>query len=183
MLKCIIVTLIGAFIAVVGVILIVVEFGLVPANANARPSVLESWAAKTSLHATIRRQAPGEPDPLPANDENLVAGIRLYASNCVICHGGSDGKPSNVAEGLYQVPPQLAKDGVEDDPAGYTYWKVYHGIRWTGMPSFASTLTEEQIWQVALFLEHMNALPPAAEEEWRKVPSVAGGGDLLHDTP
>jgi thiosulfate dehydrogenase len=162
----IVIGLAGAFVAV--------ETGALPANADAKPGAIERWAAMTSLHATIRRQAPSGPDALPATDDNLIAGIEVYASNCLVCHGGPDGRPSNVARGLYQTPPQLARDGVEDDPAGATYWKVDHGIRWTGMPSFRSTLSQDQIWQVALFLEHMDSLPPAAQEAWMRLPSAAG---------
>ena len=45
-------------------------------------------------------------------------------------------RPATSRAGLYQKPPQLAKDGVEDDPDGVTYWKIAHGIRLTGMPAF-----------------------------------------------
>ena len=64
---------------------------------------------------------------------------------------------------------ELASDGVEDDPAGVTYWKVYHGIRLTGMPSFAATLDETQIWQVTAFLQHMDHLPAPVNAQWRAV--------------
>ncbi len=143
--------------------------GLVPANADAKPGGLERWAAKTSLHATLAREAPRTPNPLPSTDANYAAGIKLYAENCAVCHGASDGNPSNIAKGLYQKPPQFAKDGVEDDPDGITYWKVAHGIRLTGMPSFDGTLRDEQIWQVALFLKNMDALPPAPQRLWKAV--------------
>jgi thiosulfate dehydrogenase len=142
---------------------------LIPANADAKPSALERWAAARSLHATLAREAPKTPNPLALNDTDLIAGIKLYASNCVVCHGAADAKPSTIAEGLYQHPPQLAKDGVEDDPGGVTYWKITHGIRLTGMPAFDRSLTQHQIWQLALFLKHMNALPPAVQRVWKSV--------------
>ncbi len=66
-------------------------------------------------------------------------------------------------------PPQLATDGVEDDPEGYSFWKIAHGIRWTGMPSWRGTLNDEQIWTLALFLKHMDKLPPAPEQAWKNV--------------
>ena len=72
---------------------------------------------------------------------------------------------SPVAKGLYPRPPQLATDGVEDDPEGFSYWKIKHGIRWTGMPLWKGTLTDQQIWTLALFLKHMDQLPPAAEQD------------------
>ena len=88
-------------------------------------------------------------------------------------HGASDAKPSNLAQGFYIEAPQLAKDGVEDDPEAVSFWKVKHGIRFTAMPSFAPTLQDEQIWKIAMFLKQMDTLPPAVEAEWKKVPSVA----------
>ena len=66
-------------------------------------------------------------------------------------------------------PPQLATDGAEDDPGGYSFWKIAHGIRWTGMPSWRGTLNDEQIWTLALFLKHMDKLPPAPEQAWKNV--------------
>jgi len=162
----------GAVTALVALALCVyvgIRAGAMPANADAAPSKLERWAAGTSLHATLARDAPKQPNPVPPTDANLVAGIKLYAANCAICHGGADANPSNIARGLYQRPPQLAKDGVEDDPEGVTFWKVDHGIRLTGMPAFGKTLDESQIWELALFLKHMDSLPPAAQRIWQKV--------------
>ncbi len=95
--------------------------------------------------------------------------MKLYAANCAVCHGAANGKATDIAHGLYQKPPQLASDGVEDDPAGVTYWKVYHGIRLTGMPSYAQTLSERQIWEVTAFLQNMDHLPPEVNAQWRSV--------------
>ncbi len=140
---------------------------LIPANADAKPGKLESWAARTSLRATIAREAPASPNPEALNDQNLTSGIKLYVANCAVCHGVADGHPSNIAFGLYQRAPQLGKHGVEDDPDGETYWKVKHGIRLTGMPAFSGSLSEEQLWQVALFLKHMDHLPPGPQKTWK----------------
>lgn len=147
--------------------------GLMPANADAKPSGIETWAAKTSLRASIRRDAPKTPNPLPLDDANLLAGIKLYGENCIVCHGAADGMASTVAMGLYQHAPQLGKDGVEDDPDGVTYWKVDHGIRLTGMPSFGRMLQERQLWQLTLFLKHMDHLTPAADKAWKTLKNPA----------
>jgi thiosulfate dehydrogenase len=150
---------------------IVLRSGLVPANADAEPGWLEIWAANTSMDATLDREAPKGPNPVTLTDANLVAGVELYGRHCAICHGTAkgDASASPVAKGLYPGPPQLATDGVEDDPEGFTFWRIKHGIRWTGMPSWGSTLTDEQIWTLALFLNHMDKLPTAAEQAWQKV--------------
>ncbi len=60
---------VGAYVAI--------EAGLMPANADAKPPRLERWIAKTSLHATLAREAPTAPNPVALNDANLIAGIKL----------------------------------------------------------------------------------------------------------
>ena len=145
--------------------------GLVPANADAEPGWLEIWAANTSLDATLDREAPKGANPVALTDDNLAAGVELYGRHCAVCHGTAQGaaSASAVAKGLYPQPPQLATDGVEDDPEGFSFWKIKHGIRWTGMPSWATTLSDEQIWTLALFLKHMDKLPSAIQQVWQKV--------------
>jgi len=154
--------------------------GALPANADARPGQFERWAAHTSLDATISGAVRSLHDSLPTTDSILVAGVRLYGSNCAACHGTSDGKPSSIAIGLYQHAPQFAKHGVSDDPVEETYWKITHGIRLTGMPSYARTLSESQRWAIAKFLRHQDSLPPLAEAAWRALPTAAtDNGDGL----
>lgn len=151
----------------------VVSLGFMPANADGTPPKLEKWLARKALHATIDRLAPKGENPVAPTDANLIAGIKLYAADCAVCHGAADGKASHVAAGLYQRAPQLAKHGVEDDEDGENYWKVAHGIRLTGMPGFSKTLTEDEIWKIVLFLKRMDKLPPAAQKAWQAVPSAA----------
>ncbi len=145
--------------------------GRIPANADATPGRIETWLAGTSLDATLDREAPKGPNSVPVSDANLIEGIKLYAQHCAFCHGtaAGDSSASPVAKGLYPRPPQLATDGVEDDPEGVSFWKIKHGIRWTGMPSWGGSLTDQQIWTLALFLKHMNKLPPAAQDAWQQV--------------
>ena len=148
-----------------------VRDGVVPVNADGQPLPLETWAAVTALDAALAREAPKGPNPVSLTDANLIAGIGLYAKHCAICHGTAKGNASMtpLAKGLYTQPPQLATDGVEDDPEGFSFWKIKHGIRWTAMPGWTGTLNDEQIWTLALFLKHMNDLPPAAAQTWQQV--------------
>jgi mono/diheme cytochrome c family protein len=148
-----------------------VESGRIPANADAAPGALEKWMARTSLRATMHREAPSEANPVALNEQNLLEGLRLYARNCAVCHGSAKGNAaaSPIAKGLYQKPPQFASHGVERDPEGESFWKIKHGIRLTGMPSFGATLSDTDIWKIALFLKHMDKLPAAVEDAWRQV--------------
>ena len=148
-----------------------VRSGLIPANADAEPGWLETWMARSSLDATLSRDAPNINNPVELTEQNLLNGVHLFARNCALCHGAAKGAaaPSPIAKGLYQKPPQFATDGVEDDPEGVSFWKIKHGIRLTGMPSFGYSLSDRQIWTLALFLKHMDKLPPAVQQNWLQI--------------
>lgn len=165
---------VGFILAIVAALVggyVLVRSGLIPANADSPPGALEKWMARTSLGATLEREAPKDADPIALTDQHLLDGVDLFARNCAVCHGSAKGDASRspIAKGLYQKPPQFASDGVEDDPEGVSFWKIKHGIRLTGMPSFRDSLDDAQIWTIALFLKHMDKLPPAAQQAWENV--------------
>lgn len=147
--------------------------GALPSGADSKPLPMEKLAANVSLRSTIARETRGVTNPLQPTSDNLVAGVKLYGANCAVCHGTSDGKASKLAQGFYIKSPQLATDGVEDDPAAVTHWKVVHGIRFSAMPSFKGTLSDDELWKITMFVKAMDKLPPAADAEWKKLPSAA----------
>jgi mono/diheme cytochrome c family protein len=149
----------------------VVQAGLIPANADAKPGQLENWIARTSLNATLGREAPKGQNPMALTDQNLLNGVDLYAKNCAVCHGSASGDSSSspIAKGLYPSAPQLATEGVEDDPEGASFWRIKRGVRLTGMPSFGGYLSDQQIWTLALFLKQMDKLPPTVQKTWQQV--------------
>lgn len=171
MIKAFIVGVIVTVVAAVACIYVILAKGVIPASADSGPLPLERWAARMSLHATLAKEAPTTPNPVPLTDANLIAGIQLYGQHCAVCHGtaAGDASASPIAKGEYPRPPQLAADGVEDDSEGVTYWKIAHGIRWTSMPSWKATLSDQQMWTLALFLKHMDKLSPAAQQAWQAV--------------
>ena len=152
--------------------------GLYPGQ-DVKPGRFERWAARGGLRATIHRDTQGVKSPLEPTDENLTAGVALYDRHCRACHGGPDGVASSIAKGLTPRAPQLAVHGVHDDPVPITYWKIAHGIRFTGMPSYRATLSENEMWQLALFAANMKSLPRGARAAWLREPAPpAGTGDL-----
>jgi mono/diheme cytochrome c family protein len=141
--------------------------GWVPAGMDQPPSAFEKWAARTSLHATMKREATAT-SPLPASEENLMAGAKVYQASCLVCHGAPQNKETDFSKALSPKPPQFADgEDVTDDPEGSTYWKVNHGIKFTAMPSFKQILSNDQMWQVALFLKHQDKLPANVDKLWQ----------------
>ncbi|HEX3463573.1 MAG TPA: cytochrome c [Candidatus Elarobacter sp.] len=145
---------VAALVIVVLVVLASVQFGLVPARADGPLRPGERWAAKTALDATIAREAPKPPYPFsPPSDADIVQGAKLYVQNCAICHGTAKTTPNAIARGMGVRPPQFGKHGVDDDPEGVTYWKIDHGIRFTGMPAYDQSMDQKTIWQITYFMK------------------------------
>lgn len=135
------------------------HYGFAPVATSSPPMPFEKQLAHMALKARIQREAPKN-SPVPANDENYLAGAHLYRTHCSVCHGLPGQAETAVAKGMFPRPPQLFKGkGVTDDPAGETYWKVSNGIRLTGMPGFSHALNQTQMWQISLMLANGNKLP------------------------
>ena len=122
----------AAIIVVVLLVFGAIETGAVPARADGGLLPGEHWAANTSLNATIEREAPKPPYPAYATNADITDGARLYVQNCSVCHGTAHTTANAIARGLGVRPPQFAKHDVNDDPESETYWKIAHGIRFTG---------------------------------------------------
>jgi len=151
---------------------IVAEFGLMPTNADATPPPFETRLAMGAVDAATERNAPRMNNPVPATDDNLIAGMKIYAANCAVCHGTLDNKPSPLAHSLYPPPPQLILHPM-DDPDWQIYYITRTGIRYTGMPAWGKALTEDQMWKVTSFVTHVDKLPPAVQEYWKKTSGVS----------
>lgn len=123
----------------------------------------EQFFAKKALHARIAKDMPKNV-PIQANEANYLAGAELYKQHCAVCHGLPLAPKTAIAKGMYPRPPLLFEGkGVTDDEPGESYWKICNGIRLTGMPGFSKSLSETQMWQMALLLANADKLPPSAK--------------------
>ena len=129
---------------------------------TAPPLPLEKTVARMALRASIGN-AGDQKDPLPFDDDNMLAGLNAYKEHCAVCHGTPGQPRTAVSKGMFPPPPQLfeKEDMVADDPEGVTYWKVTHGIRLSGMPGFGGTLSETQRWQVTMLVAHADKMSRA----------------------
>ena len=140
-----------------------VSAGYAPVGTAAAPLPFEKTITTMALNARVKTEAPAT-TPLPVTDENLVAGARAYSQYCAVCHGLIGQPETEISKGMFPKPPKLfGGNGVTDDPIGETYWKIENGIRLTGMPAFRQSLSEDQIWQMALLLANAEKLPPVAK--------------------
>ena len=158
--------IVGAFVIVPAGAYMFVRFGGMPMATTAKPLPLEERLAKIALRAS-QGDAANDRNPVPPTEENMVAGARVYAENCAICHGLPGQPKTRIASGEFPPPPQLfePREMVTRNPQGVTHWKIANGIRLSGMPGFGNTLTPTEQWQVTGLLAHADNLPPAASKQ------------------
>jgi mono/diheme cytochrome c family protein len=140
--------------------------GFLPTVANVEPPHIERRLAMGAVDASTERHAPHVSNPLTPTDQNLEDGMKLYTMNCALCHGGLDRKPSSLAHSFYPPAPNLLADP-PDDPEWHIYYTIRTGIRYTGMPAWEKTLSEQDIWKITMLLSHMDKLPPTVQEYWK----------------
>jgi mono/diheme cytochrome c family protein len=123
----------------------------------------EQYFAHKALDARIAKDMP-KTVPIQPSEANYLAGADLYKQHCAVCHGLPLTPKTAIATGMYPKPPLLLEGkGVTDDEPGESYWKISNGIRLTGMPGFSKSLSETQMWQIALLVANAEKLPPPAK--------------------
>lgn len=148
------------------------RLGLAEMRGDIGPPAWESALMYSAVHASVRRHAPEQPNPIPPTEENLIAGGKLYVGNCGGCHG-MPGKPSEDAgDSLYPPIPQLPKAGTGYSEA-QIFWIAKHGIRRTGMFANGKWIADKELWTLAAFIRRIKELPPSirrALEEKKQSP-------------
>lgn len=141
------------------------SLGFAPVATAAHPMPFERRMANLALHAYLNKQQ--HPQPLvPADEENLIAGAKVYKEQCATCHGLPGESKSAIAKGMFPAPPLLFQGtGVTDDEPWETYWKVENGIRMTGMPGFKGQVDEKQIWQVTMLVKNADKITEPVKKE------------------
>lgn len=138
--------------------------GMAPVAAADNPMPMEKMLASRSLNAHIDKANVPQP-PIPVNEENYVAGAKLYRDNCAGCHGLPDQPPPAIANKMFPHATLLFKGkGVTDDPPQESYWKAANGIRLSGMPGFKDALTDTQLWELALLVANADKIPDSAKK-------------------
>jgi thiosulfate dehydrogenase len=165
--KSVFIFLIGLFVPFIAGYLFL-QLGGMPVATQGPPLPFEGSIARIALHAAMKNQTDLKP-PVEADDANLIAGAKIYVTNCAVCHGLPEGRPTAIAKGLFPKPPQLfaSDEGVTDDPPGKIYWKVKNGIRLTGMPGFVGELSNVELWQVSLLLLNADKLSEPVKQTLR----------------
>ncbi len=118
-----------------------------------------------------RELAESEPEEFKEHVEN---GLRVYYENCVFCHGDTMEGDGIYAYGLDPIPANFADSTtIAMLQEAYLFWRIAKGGPglpeesgpWSSaMPAWELFLSEEEIWDVILFLYDFTDQKPRAKE-------------------
>ena len=144
------------------VVAIAARVGWWPVNATPVPPQWESAFGQATLQATLSRQARGLTNPIQPSNEVFLTGLKIFKMNCAGCHG-SRGQPRQWGtRNFYPSVPQFADNPLHLS-APQMFVAIKDGIRYSGIGAWDGMMSDEEIWKVATFLEHIGSLPPEVE--------------------
>ena len=109
------------------------------------------WRAPSlSLLTTEAYPTSFQTSPTGFTAASIVHGQRLFAQNCITCHGPSGQGNGTAAAGLRIKPADLTMPHVFAHSDGEMFWWLTHGIDdpegGLAMPGFAGVLTDDDRW-------------------------------------
>ena len=137
--------------------------GLVEVRADIPPTGFETYVMSSAVHASVRRRAPGVPNPVEPTDANLIAGAKFYLDGFAGLAMALPGKPENGKGAvLFPIIPELPVVGTKYTEA-QIFWVAKHGIRRSGMFANGVYAKDSDLWAVAAYIKRMNSLSPAVQ--------------------
>jgi mono/diheme cytochrome c family protein len=163
-----ILTAIGTLAIVVAIAVPVYLFGgFLNVAANDPHLGIVTWSLEKIRMASISRHATEQP-PVSLDDPAIVqAGARGFSEHgCVSCHGAPGATWAKFSEGMTPSPPDLAEVAKERTP-DEIFWVVKHGLKFTGMPSFAAIeVKDDEIWKIVAFVKKLPGVSEADYKAW-----------------
>jgi cytochrome c553 len=132
-----------------------------PAEEHHEGEAEEEEHADEHVHAEIPHEYEGLTNPLAGDAAALEAGKQTYMTLCASCHGESGAGDGPAAAALDPKPTDFtdaAMMGQMDD--AYLFWRISEGGAMepfnSAMPAWKEALSEEQIWQVIIYLRSLS---------------------------
>ena len=167
----------GALVLGFAAVAVLLQAGVVDVAADTphSPTVyrLIAWAREQSV---MRRAADIVAPADLADAARIRRGAGNYDAMCVDCHLSPGVKDSEIRNGLYPTPPNLAgatESTHSSQSDARRFWIIKHGIKASGMPAWSKGgMNDEAIWDLTAFLK---ALPSLTPETYRRQVEASEG--------
>jgi mono/diheme cytochrome c family protein len=112
-------------------------------------------------HTPIPAEYAGLKNPVQADGPSLAHGARIYAAQCVACHGETGWGDGPAAAALAPPPAPLARTTRMMGDA-YLFWRISEGgaAFGTAMPGWKDALVKEERWDLVNYLHSLSGDQP-----------------------
>jgi cytochrome c553 len=117
------------------------------------------WMLRFGMSNSVELRASRVEAPDLRHAGLVAVGGNHYRGSCAYCHGAPGVKASPVSQSSLPPPPDLSNvsDRWNDSEL---FWIVKNGIKYTGMPAWASQHRDDEVWAVVAFLKAMKTMSP-----------------------
>src|SRR6266446_3754577 len=159
-------------VAVVGVVVAIAASLLHDGvSSRATPSKLEAAIARNAHRLAIPANARSAQNPVIASEEDLRTARLHFADHCAVCHDNDGSGQTLYGKGLYPRPPDLRLPETQNLTDGELFWIIENGVRFTGMPAFATAREHGgalESWKLVHFIRHLPHLTAAERVEMER---------------
>ena len=155
--------------AVVGVLaaLIVIYSGVFNIAATEVDSPPLNWLLVTVREESIKLHARNIQVPQLTEEAHRDNGFRIYRNECVMCHTPIGRTAEPMAVGFNPQAPGFGANSDDMSPSEL-FWVTKNGIRFTGMPAWGPSRSDQEIWDIVAFLM---TLPKMSAAEYNALDS------------
>jgi mono/diheme cytochrome c family protein len=147
-------------------------------SAEATPTRLEIAIARNVRRLAMPANAHTMANPIPATPESVREGMLHFADHCATCHANDGSGDTLYGRGLYPKPPDMRQAATQDLSDGEIFCIIENGVRFTGMPAFATHREQDASWKLVRFIRHLPQLTREERAEMeRNNPKSAGDRD------
>ncbi len=138
-----------------GVISAMLSALILGCTANKPPSEGETGLANAAKDVTIPLEAGKMTNPLPATDEVVSQGQEVFLGSCAQCHGADARGDTNIGRNMAPPAMDLSSAHVQHWNDAELFWIIQNGVRLTGMPSWKSSISDNDTWKLARFIHNL----------------------------
>lgn len=150
--------------------------GLYNVSAASSHKGVVAAARSTISDRSIDTHARTTMAPPPIDSLAMLEGAEHFHAMCAVCHGAPGVARGEIAEGLNPEATELSKHAAGEFSEAQLFWIIKNGIKFTGMPSFEKSHTDEQMWAIAKFTKSLDGMTDAQYEAVIRAVMATHGG-------
>lgn len=126
-------------------------------SARDEPWAVEALIARQVRHLAIPSGAREAANPVEPTEDVLAEAMAHFADHCAVCHANDGSGATDFGQGMYPKAPDMQLPDTQDLSDGELFYIIRNGIRFTGMPGFATDPVEEdtETWGLVHFIRRL----------------------------